>query len=220
MSRNKHSENQSRHESAKSEEITITQSEFEQIEKAFKNDEFKKLFFDYCEEIQDPENRKIYEQEIIQLEAERGVDVTFINPEPGFVLKTSVDGATTCFINIAKCDKIEKPSNQVKDKGLVWSIPYSQSPPRRDYHDKQKCLVYDVVFHPDAILLAERNEALRKHVIEVALDAIEREFKVKLDRTNVKPSKLKFKGKFLFLNDFIIKKTNKNIYQNLLFIFV
>lgn len=195
MSRNKHCfENQSRHEASESEEITITKGEFERIEEAFKNDEFKKLFFNYCEEIQDPENRKIYEQEIIQLEAERGVTVRFISPEPGFVLTSSVDGDTKCFINIAQCDKVEKPSNQVKDGGLVWSVPYAQAPPRHDYDNNKKCMVYDVIFHSDALHLAERNEAIRKHVIGVALDAIEREFKVKLDRTNVKRSKLKFKG--------------------------
>lgn len=196
MSKNKHCFVNSNHHEAsdKSEDITITQEEFARIEEAFKNDEFKKLFFNYCEEIQDPENRKIYEQEIIQLEAERGVKVTFITPKPGFVLTSSVGGDTKCFINIAQCDKIEKPQNQVKDKGLVWSIPYAQSPPRHDYENSKQCMVYDVVFHPDAILLAEKNEAVRKHVIEVALDAIEREFKVQLDRTNVKRSKLKFKG--------------------------
>ncbi|KAL5286119.1 DNAAF2 family protein [Megaselia abdita] len=204
MSRNKHSEV---NQNVKSEEITITKGEFERIEKAFKNDEFKKLFFDYCEEIQDPENRKIYEEEIIQLEAERGVNVTFVNPKPGFVLITSVDGSSKCFINIAQCDKIEKPSNQVKDKGLVWSIPYAQSPPRHDYENNKKCFVYDVVFHPDAILLSERSEAIRKHVIEVALDAIEREFKVKLDRANVKPSKLKFKGN---CHPTVIRSLSKN----------
>lgn len=204
MSRNKHSENITGHE--KSEEITITKGEFERIEAAFKNDEFKKLFFDYCEEIQDPENRKIYEKEIKELEAERGVNVTFITPQPGFVLVSSVDGQTKCFINIAQCDKIEKPSNQVKDKGLVWSIPYSQSPPRHDYENNKKCVVYDVVFHPDALHLAARNEAIRKHVVEVALDAIEREFKVKLDRTNVKKSKLKFKGS---VHPTVIRSLNK-----------
>jgi len=50
------------------------------------------LLREYAEEISDPENRKRYEDEIAQLEHDRGMDVKFINPTPGHVLKTSIDG--------------------------------------------------------------------------------------------------------------------------------
>lgn len=182
-------------------DVDFTRDEFERVTTALKNDEFKKMFFDYCEEIQDPENRKKYEEEITQLEAERGVEIQFLNPEPGFVVKTSADGNMKAFVNIAKTDKVERPRSQsginpnTGKPGLSWSIPLAQAPPRRDVDNSGKeCVVYDVMFHPEALHLSEKNEMFRKHLISTACDAIEREFNVKLDRTNVKFPKLKFKG--------------------------
>jgi dynein assembly factor 2 len=70
------------------EKMEISSREFSRINEAMKNEEFRKMFISYCEEISDPENRKLYEQEIKQLESERGVDVEFINPKgilPSFV---------------------------------------------------------------------------------------------------------------------------------------
>lgn len=59
--------------------LELTSEEMQRFTKAFRNDEFKKLFSDYCEEISDPANRKLYEKELTQLEAERGIDVTFVS---------------------------------------------------------------------------------------------------------------------------------------------
>lgn len=165
--------------------IDITKDEFDRISEALKKEEFRKLFLDYVEEIQDPDNRKRYEEEITQIERERGVDVTFIHPQPGFVIKTSQDGNLKCFINCAKSEHIAKPASQIcldhktGTRGLNWSIPLAQAPPRNDLDNNNKrCQVYDVVFHPDALYLAERNKSFHKCLVDTALDAVEREFKV------------------------------------------
>jgi len=50
--------------------------------------------------LQDPENQKTYQSEVRQLEKENGNVVHFLNPVPGYVLKTSVDGVKKCFINV------------------------------------------------------------------------------------------------------------------------
>jgi dynein assembly factor 2, axonemal len=118
------------------EKLDITRDEVNKIGEALKNKEFRQLFVDYCEEITDPENRKLYEQEIKQLEQERGVDVTFINPEPGYVIKTSADGTTKTFLNIATNEHVEKPTSTPTTnadglRGLNWSLPYTVVPPRR-----------------------------------------------------------------------------------------
>nr|B4KSY3.1 RecName: Full=Protein kintoun; AltName: Full=Dynein assembly factor 2, axonemal homolog; AltName: Full=PP1-interacting protein 20 [Drosophila mojavensis] len=183
------------------EKLDISNDEFDRIRDALKNEEFRKLFFDYVDEIQDPENRKIYEEEITQLEKERGVDVTFIHPQPGFVIKTSIDGELKCFINIASCKVVERPNNEVSvnsqtgQKGLSWSIPLAQIPPRDDLDANNKlCKVYDVVFHPDALHLAKRNAQFRQCLIDTALDGVEREYHVNLDRANLKFPKLDYKG--------------------------
>ncbi|XP_067630624.1 protein kintoun [Eurosta solidaginis] len=194
--------------------LDITKDEFARIEDAFKKEEFRKLFLDYCEEIHDPKNRQLYEQEIKQFEAERGVDVRFINPEPGFVIKTSADGVTKCFVNVAKSSEVARPTNEVclhpetGNRGLNWAIPLAQAPPRDDLdaHSK-RCRVYDVIFHPDALYLSDQDAAFRKCLIDTALDAVEREFKVNLDRTNLKFPKLQFKG---MTRPIVIRKLSKN----------
>ncbi|XP_022226802.2 protein kintoun isoform X2 [Drosophila obscura] len=194
-SRNKHSK---RHNE---ERADITKDEFEAIREALSKEEFRKLFFEYVEEIQDPENRKIYEQEITQLEKERGVDVKFVHPKPGFVVKTSIDGELKCFINIASSPEVARP-NSVADtnpetgsRGLSWSIPMAQTAGRDDCDAKNNhCKVFDVVFHPDALHLATRDSQFRKALIDTALDAVEREYEVALDRANLKYPKLDYKG--------------------------
>ncbi|XP_043649730.1 protein kintoun [Drosophila teissieri] len=183
------------------ERLDISKDEFNRIQEAFGQEEFRKLFFDYVEEIQDPENRKIYEKEITELEKERGVEVRFIHPKPGFVIKTALDGELKCFINIAGSEEIERPKNEVAtdpssgSRGLNWSIPMAQTSSRDDCDAKNNhCKVFDVVFHPEALFLAKRNKQFRQCLIDTALDAVEREYKVSLDRANLKFPKLDYKG--------------------------
>lgn len=182
------------------EDLDITNEELGRLTKAFKNEEFKKLFAEYYEEVNDPANRRIFEAELTQLEAERGVDITFVHPEPGYVLKTVSDGRLKTFINVAKCDKIGQPSsscgrNSCGDKGLNWSLPYAQSAVRRDYDKKgEACAVYDVVFHPDTIHLALKNDAFKQLVTSTAVEAVAAANGLVLDVVNLKLPKISFKG--------------------------
>lgn len=182
------------------EKMDISSDEVNRIGEALKSEDFRKMFVEYCEEITDPENRKLYEKEITQLERERGVSVTFVNPQPGYVIKTCSDGVTKTFINVSTSDKIEKPSNtpatnQDGKRGLNWQLPYTLSPPRRDMDKKsQICHVYDVVFHPDALHLSTKNSAFRSLVNDTAIDAIQQAYNVKLDRANLKFPKIAYKG--------------------------
>ncbi|XP_076463612.1 protein kintoun-like [Babylonia areolata] len=186
--------------SSKLEDLNISQDEIQRIKEALKDEKFRKMFCEYAEEISDPENRRRYEEEIAQMERERGMDITFIRPEPGHVLKTSVDGDKKAFINISKSDKIDKPNSERKTgadgkTGLMWHIPHSFAPPREDY-DKQKktCQVFDFVIHPDTYRMAENNARFKKMVEDTALDGIEKQFGVCLDRKNIKKPKMQFKG--------------------------
>ncbi|KAH8284525.1 hypothetical protein KR018_002911 [Drosophila ironensis] len=196
-SRNKFNKSKLRND----EHLDISNEEFGRFKEALDKEEFRKLFFDYIEEIQDPANRKIYEDEITQLEKERGVHVRFVHPTPGFVVKTSLDGELKCFINIASSPEVEPPQSEVAtnpedgSRGLTWSIPMAQSGARDDVDAKNNlCKVFDVVFHPDALHLGTKNSQFRKCLIDTALDAVEREFQVSLDRTNLKYPKLDYKG--------------------------
>lgn len=182
------------------EKLDITTDELEKFRIAFQNDEFKQLFADYYKEISDPENRRKYESELIQLEAERGIEVKFINPEPGFVIKTSANGMQKIFINIGKSPVIGVPTSsagidKTGERGLNWSIPYTQSAPKHDSDKKGEfCVVYDVIFHPDTLHLAEKNSRFRQLVIDTAIDAVQTEHKVKIDGVNLKFPKISYKG--------------------------
>ena len=181
-------------------ELNLSEDEVKRLTEAFKKEEFRKLFAEYAEEISNPENRKRYEADIAQLEAERGMDIKFVRPEPGHVIKTTVNGDTKTFINICKNKEIEKPT-AIKQKtqdgkcGLQWSIPHSFAPPREDT-DKNgnKCKVFDVVFHPDTYRMGETNVRFRKMLQDTAFDGIERQFEASIDRKNLKFPKMKFKG--------------------------
>ncbi|KAI8480195.1 Protein kintoun [Branchiostoma belcheri] len=187
----------------KLEDLNMSQDELQRFEKAFKSEEFRKLFAEYAEEISDPENRKRYEAEITAMERERGTDVTFINPEPHYVIKTSLDGEKKCFINICANQHVEKPSSQPcmqgegpnRRIGETWSVPHSLTPGREDLDkNKQRCMVYDVVFHQQTLEKAAGDKRFKQMVNDIAFSAIERQFQVKLDKTNVKFPKIKYKG--------------------------
>lgn len=189
-------------------EEPITHEEYQILSDMMKKEEFRKLFFDYCEELNDPDNKKLYESELTQFEKERGVDLTFINPEPGFVIKSSIDGDKKCFINVAYCDKVEKPSSTIHNNGTNWKVPFTQAPPRNDYDKKKNnCIIYDVVFHTDTIKMAEHNKRFRQLVIDTALDGIQESFNAKIDRNNLKFPKCKFKG---IKKPTIIRKRSEN----------
>lgn len=181
--------------------LDITNDELNRLTNALKSEKFRNLFIEYCQELSDPENHRIYEEELKQLEAERGYDVKFIKPEAGFVIKTSADEHQKVFINVAKCEKIDKPSSQcgvdkqTGEKGLNWRIPYVQSKPKHDFDkNKQICAVFDIIFHPHTLHLADKNAMFKKLVIETACDAVCDAFDIKLDRCNLKFPKMSYKG--------------------------
>jgi len=168
-----------------------------------KDEEFVKLLTEYAEEIKDPANKARYEAEIAQMEEERGMSVVFINPKPGHVLKTrDLASGSKVFINICSDSNIAKPTSRVervsgRGQGLQWSIPYSQSQPRQDIDKSgETCMVYDVIFHQDSIYLGERDHRMRNLLHSTALDALEKAFSVRCERTNLKFPKMKFKGVF------------------------
>lgn len=182
-------------------DLDITTEELGRMKRAFEDDQFKKLFAEYVDEISDPANRRIYESELTQLEAERGIDITFIHPAPGYVVKTISAGTLKTFINVAECERIGKPSSRrgrddaTGHAGLNWSLPYAQAPGRKDYDRKQvPCKVYDVVFHSDTLHLTRKNDQFKELVTRTALEAVRDAFGVDLDMVNYKYPKIAFKG--------------------------
>nr|XP_006632451.1 PREDICTED: protein kintoun isoform X1 [Lepisosteus oculatus] len=185
---------------SKLEELNLTSDEIDRFSKAFKDEKFREMLKEYAEEISNPENRKKYEEEITMMEQERGMDIQFIHPKPCRVLKTSVRGEQKCFINICSNELIAKPECKPgkgsDDKlGQHWSLPYSLAPGRQDLDSKgNRHMIYDVVFHPDTLYIAGKNERFMKLVDRTAMEGIQKQFNVKLDERNVKVLKMKYKG--------------------------
>ena len=181
-------------------EMNLTSDEMKRLSDAFKKEEFRKLFAEYAEEISNPDNRALYEEEIRQLEKERGMEVKFVRPEPGYVLKTTVNGVKKAFINVCISDHVGSPNSEKKvdldgNKGLSWSIPHLFSQPREDFaKDKKRCLVYDFVIHPFTYRMAETNPRFRCMVNNLAIDGLQKMFNVILDQKNCKQIKMKYKG--------------------------
>ncbi|KAL6478115.1 hypothetical protein MHYP_G00139500 [Metynnis hypsauchen] len=184
----------------KLEELQLTTDEINRLSKALKDEKFRQMLHEYAEEISKPENKKKYEEEIAQLEQERGMNVQFVHPKPHHVLKTSVNGKEKCFINICSNDLIGKPTCEAGrgNDGRVgqhWSLPYCLAPGRSDGDAKgNKCTIYDVVFHPDTLYIAGKNARFVKLVNSTAIQGVEDAFKVKLDKLNAKALKIQYKG--------------------------
>uniref|UniRef100_A0A1B6F2W4 Protein kintoun n=1 Tax=Cuerna arida TaxID=1464854 RepID=A0A1B6F2W4_9HEMI len=181
------------------EELNLSRDEVKNLGEALQKEEFRNLLLEYVKEINDPENRKQYEKEITQLENERGVDIKFVHPSSGYVIKTSVDGVSKAFINICSNTNVGKPSSNPdvngSQRGLRWSIPYCLAPPREDVDKKNStCTVFDVIFHPDTLHMTKSNGAFRNLVNDTALGAVEENFHVSLDKINLKFPKMQFKG--------------------------
>lgn len=183
-----------------SDPIHLTRDEYRNITRCLENENFRKLFAEYCSELSDPENRKQYEKEIRLIESERGFDVKFIKPLPGYVIKEATNKENKIFINVCHSDLIEKPQSKAKRnecglKGLELNIPYAQTQPRKDYDSRgNACMVYDVIFHHDTLLLAQQNTNFRKMLTDTAVDAVECSFNISLNKSNLKFPKLQYKG--------------------------
>ncbi|XP_052385899.1 protein kintoun [Carassius gibelio] len=184
---------------SKLEEMNLTRDEINRFGEALKDEKFRELLNEYATEISDPENKRRYEEEITQLEKDRGTNVQFIHPEAHHVLK--IRGAREKrFINICSNQLIDKPSCEAgRDRdgktGFHWRLPFSLTPGRPDRDASgNSCVIHDVIFHPDALHAAENNKRLMELLHRTAIGGVEDSFHIKLDRRNIKQLKMKYKG--------------------------
>uniref|UniRef100_A0A8C3BY94 Protein kintoun n=1 Tax=Cairina moschata TaxID=8855 RepID=A0A8C3BY94_CAIMO len=168
------------------EELELSAEEAERLREAFRDPRFRELFAEYAAELADPEQRRLYEEEVTALERERGVEVRFIHPTPGYVLRTSQAGSRRCYLNICSNPHVDRPQARREPGGHRWALPYSLAPGREELMrgGHRRCPVYDVVFHPSALSLAARSSRFRRLLSDTAMEAVERRFALRLDRTN------------------------------------
>ncbi|KAJ3009021.1 Protein kintoun [Thoreauomyces humboldtii] len=142
------------------------------------------------------------------MEAERGNDVRFVTPTPGHVIKTHVktkkgsnEVRKKVFINMSTSPEIVAATPEASEgaaldgpKGTAWSIPYSLTKPREDLDAVgSPCTVYDCVFHPDTYKKGLVSAAFEQLLAATAIEGIEREFKVTLEKKYRTP-RMNFKG--------------------------
>uniref|UniRef100_UPI003AACA729 protein kintoun-like n=1 Tax=Centroberyx gerrardi TaxID=166262 RepID=UPI003AACA729 len=181
-------------------ELNMTADEIDRLTKAFRDEKFRKMLFDYTTELSDPENKEKYEEEIRLLEQERGNSIDFIHPEPFRALRTSLNGKQKCFINICANEKVGKPefnwgTSEGGRRGQYWSLPHTLHPGRQDRDPKgNKIMIYDVIFHPDTLHMASRNQRFMDMVDNIAIKGIQDGFNVTLDKNNVREMTIKYKG--------------------------
>ncbi|XP_016115040.1 protein kintoun isoform X2 [Sinocyclocheilus grahami] len=184
---------------SKLEEMNLTRDELNRFGEALKDEKFRELLNEYAAEISNPENRRRYEEEITQLEKDRGTSVQFIHPEAHHVLKTR-GARDKLFINICSDQLIDKPSCEAAtgrdgEAGYNWRLPFSLTPGRPDRDAAgRSCVVYDVIFHPDALQAAEHSARLLELLHSTAVRGVQDAFHVPLDSSSVKQLKMKYKG--------------------------
>ena len=149
-----------------------TQNEVQAIDKALQDPTFRAMLVDYVHDVQD--NQDQYKAEVRKFEAQQGFNVTFLQPSPGYVIKTRVLASDNAedndlsigkvFINVCSDDNVEDAKEMKADwQGRIpWAVPYSTTKPRRDV-DKagEQCIVYDVLFHPNVIKKTQDNVMFR-----------------------------------------------------------
>ncbi|KAL8168625.1 UNVERIFIED_CONTAM: hypothetical protein K2H54_008552 [Gekko kuhli] len=182
------------------EELELTGEEVERLRRAFQDEEFRRLFAEYAAEVSDPAQRAAYEAEVVALERRRGVEARFLHPTPGWVLRTSQAGARRCYLNVCANAHVGRPQARPEPGGSRWALPHCLSPGREELGGRpgdrrRRRLVYDVLFHPEALRLAARSPRFRRLVDETALEAVERQCSAALDRANAVPLRgTKYKG--------------------------
>ncbi|XP_063015657.1 protein kintoun [Melospiza melodia melodia] len=166
-------------------DLNLSAEEAERLRRAFRDEQFRALFAEFAAELTDPEQRRLYEEEVAALERERGVEVRFVHPTPGFVLRTSQEGSRRCYINVCSNPLMGEPRARAERGGQRWELPYSLAPGREELRPAgRRRLVYDVVFHPAALRLAARSARFRRLLRDTALEAVESQCGVRLDRNN------------------------------------
>ncbi|CAM9741791.1 unnamed protein product, partial [Chrysoparadoxa australica] len=123
---------------------------------AFKDEEFRKMFGEYMQEISDPKYRKEQEAYITQLEGENRVPQgkQLVRPSKGMVVKTSYCGENSgskekMFINIVVSEKIAPPKFQKESGGMTMTLPTASGGMHLEKDSKgQDTTTFDVCVHP------------------------------------------------------------------------
>ena len=150
-----------------------------------------------------------------KIESVYGKDVQLVMPKAGFVAKTfdegpADDGPSTsspddrgsgasssdarktgrkAFVNVCRSYNCEDATSEKRPGGLQWSVPHTLGQPHEE-KDKagETCVAYDFCVSEHTYELTQRDERLKKMVVETAIEAVNRAFgtRLRLDFTTPK----------------------------------
>ena len=168
-----------------SKDTTLSDKEKEGFTKAFEDPEFRKMFADYMDEMQDPKYRAETDEYIRQLEKEEKVPEgkELIHPLPGFVAKThKIDDKgeklEKLWMNITSSDRVMEPRKEAVKGGESWSLPYSLGPPRMEKDGKDSNVTtFDCCFHPSALDMANARKEFKDYLVRTAMEGVSESYK-------------------------------------------
>jgi len=179
----------------------LSQEETARLAKALEDEKFRKLLFDYANEISDPKVREENEKYLQQLEREASgpKDRKLMTPKAGFCLIYKKKSSRLKFyINICSGDLVDDPflgfvnerspheTGEIeqdaccKKSGIHWQIPYILGHSRVERFDGKNCEVIDIAFSPKALELEKSDPTFRKILIQTAVDSLDQNLNIKL----------------------------------------
>jgi len=183
------------------EDLKLTDDEVSRFTKAFEDEEFKKLFMEYAQEISDPKNRAENDAYLRQMEAEGkaeevyGKGTQLVVPQPGFCVKCkSKEDQKKVFINVVYSEKVADATSTRRKGGEDWQVPFSIGS-RRVEKDKGgvESDAFDFCIGEGTYSKCMTNERFKNMVVDTAMDAVEKNRATPVDRSYTLP-KLKYKG--------------------------
>ena len=165
------------------EKFVPTEDEVRTIQEKMKDPEFMRLMTEYMESLQDPEYRREEEEYLSQIENEArsqgDYSFDFIFPKEVFYVELlDVGKSKRVFVNICVCDKVEPYREETTGDrmGSNWNVPVSVGREREDKINDQDgpatdhCVVFDAVFNPSTIALAERSDKFQTFLVEIVVE--------------------------------------------------
>ncbi|KAL7553771.1 hypothetical protein ACHAWF_017098 [Thalassiosira exigua] len=188
------------------EAVELTADEAKQLEKAFGDDEFRKLFSAYVNEISDPKYKEETESYIAQLEEQNELPrgKALVRPKAGFVVKCmhqkkrgGGSDKSKLFLNMVYSERIAEPTeSKIVLSGSNWSIPFAIGPVRMEHDKSGSNLVptFDCCFHPLSLKKAHDSKSFLELIVDIARDAVCAAFKMSGDEVEMSPSHTILRG--------------------------
>ncbi len=153
----------------------MTRQELRSILKAMDHDGFDNIMNDYIKEISNPDNVKETNQYFKEMQEKKDVpaNVKLVVPTVGFCIKTKKiykNLSQKVYINVCSFDGVQKP---FANNDNYWNVPFLLNKQRNDQDEKgNHVLVFDVVFHSDALKKSEEEIRFKKLLCDSAVNGI------------------------------------------------